>query len=410
MMRRGLLRLGMAVFGLVAVLTLAACGGSDDNGNGGSEGAAETGPIKIGAAIDQSQMMQFFDGPALTAAKIEADKFNKEGGIDGRKIEFQVKDTQLDQAKTKAAAESLIADGANIMWVTCDADWATPAIQEGINADLLTIAPCEGTGEIGVRRFGEKGKLAFSFGNYSADEGAALADLFWKNGWKTVNIVGDQSIVYEKLLCKAFQKRYEELGGKVVGSEKFTEGDGTINSVVNRINNEKADAIAICATAQEDLPTFVSGVRSAGNQTPIGGPWSIDGAFWLPKDPKISNNITLVTYASVYGDDPSPAVNQLVKKMTKMGEPPATGGFLGGAAAIDGIAAAVKENDGSTEGSKLAASIQDFSNFETLSGPINFSPELHTVFGREYRVIEIKDGKPRFVETIQAEEPVDMGN
>jgi hypothetical protein len=38
----------------------------------------------------------------------------------------------------------------------------------------------------------------------------------------------------------------------------------------------------------------------------------------------------------------------------------------------------------------------------TLSGLVSFSPKLHTVFGRAYRIIEINDNKPKELGTITA--------
>ena len=63
------------------------------------------------------------------------------------------------------------------MFVTCDVDYATPVVQEAINRGVLAIAPCIGTDQMGPKRFGTKGKLAFSFGNVAQDEGSAMAEL-----------------------------------------------------------------------------------------------------------------------------------------------------------------------------------------------------------------------------------------
>jgi branched-chain amino acid transport system substrate-binding protein len=392
---------------LALALVAAGCGDDDDDGGGGGEETtAEKGPIMIGAAVDQTKLMKFFDGPALAAAQIRAEQLNAEGGVDGRKIEFQVQNTRLDPARTKAAAVDLIDQGADIMWVTCDVDWATPSTQEGIQAGLLTVAPCIGTDQMGPKRFGEDGKLAFSYGNVAQDEGAALAELANQKGWKTANVVTDKSIAYTQNVCQAFEQRFTELGGEIAGKESFTEGDGTINNVVSSVNDSQADTIAICATTQQDLPAFVSGVRGGGNDTPIIGPWSIDGAFWLPKNPKVANNIYVITYASVYGDDPDPEVRDLIAELKKAGAPPATGGFVTGAAAVDGIVEAIRDNNGSTDGTRLADSTESFDGLGTVSGSVSFSPEFHTAFGREYRVIEIKNGKPRFTGTVEAGKPV----
>jgi branched-chain amino acid transport system substrate-binding protein len=410
-MDRTLTRLALIATMLFALLAVAACGDDDDgggDGGGGGETTADKGPITIGAAVDQTKLMKFFDGPALTAAQIQADQVNAAGGVDGRQLEFKVQNTRLDPARTKAAAVDLIDQGADIMWVTCDVDWATPSTQEGIQAGLLTVAPCIGTDQMGPKRFGDAGRLAFSYGNVAQDEGAALAELANEKGWKTANVVTDKAIAYTQNVCQAFKQRFEELGGKVASDESFTEGDGTINNVVSSVNDSKADTIAICATTQQDLPAFVSGVRGGGNDTPIMGPWSIDGSFWLPKNKNVANNIWVITYASVYGDDPDPAVRDLIAKMKKAGQPPATGGFVTGAAAVDGIVEAIKENGGSTDGEKLAETTQGFSGLNTVSGDVSFSADFHSAFGREYRVIEIKNGKPRFVGTVKAGEPVTL--
>jgi branched-chain amino acid transport system substrate-binding protein len=355
--------------------------------------------------------MKFFDGPASAAAQLEVNKINAAGGIDGRKLVYTVENDQLNPATTRADALSQVSKGANILWVTCDVDWATPSTQVGVSKGLLTVAPCIGTDQMGPKRFGSAGKLAFSYGNVAQDEGAAYAELAIKKGWKTADVVTDKSIVYEVNNCQAFTKRFTELGGKVVAQFGFTQGDHTAGSVASKVNGQKAQAVALCTYSSPagDLPAFVSAYRSLGNQTPIVGPWSIDGSFWLPKDPKISNNIWYVTYASVYGDDPDPTVRALEQQMAGAGNPPATGGFVTGAAAIDGIVAAIKQAGGSTDGAKLASIMETFHNLPTISGHVSFTPSLHSVYGREYRVIAVMNGKPKYIELIKASSPAKIG-
>jgi branched-chain amino acid transport system substrate-binding protein len=276
---------------------------------------------------------------------------------------------------------------------------------------LLTVAPCIGTDQMGPKRFGSLGKLAFSYGNVAQDEGAAIAELAVKHGVKTADVVTDKSIVYDVNDCQAFTQRFTQLGGKVVAQDSFTQGDHTVGSVASKVNGQKADAVALCTYSSPvgDLAAFVSDLRSLNNQTAIYGPWSIDGSFWLPKDPKTSNNIWYVTYASVYGDDPNPAVRSLEQQLTASGNPPATGGFVTGAAAIDGIVAAIKQAGGSTDGSTLASVMQGFHALPTVSGDVSFSPTLHSVFGREYRIIHVVNGKPKFVGLMKASSPANIG-
>ncbi|HEY2052883.1 MAG TPA: ABC transporter substrate-binding protein [Solirubrobacterales bacterium] len=414
----------MVLLVLAMSVALAACGGSSsssesteaaesskagggEESSGGKE-AASTEPIRIGAAIDESSFMSSVDDPALAGAELQARKINEAGGVDGREIEFTVGNTAAEPGKNKSVAEEQVSNGAEILWVTCDVDVATPAIQVGLAKKMLTVSPCIGTDQMGPKRFGSEGKLAFSFGNVAQDEGAAMAEAAKNQGWKTANMAVDQSIAYEPNVCEAFKVRFEENGGEVKLEEKFTEGDGTIGSVANKINGSEAEFNVLCATVAGDATTFVSSLRGAGNETPILTPWSLDGTFWLPKNPKEATNVWTVTGASVYGDDPNPEVNKIVKELTAEGKAPVTSAFLLGAGAVDGIKAAIEENEGSTEGEALATSMEGFKNLETVSGSVSFSPELHTAFGREYRLIEVTDGKAKFVETVEAGTPAEI--
>ena len=391
-------------FGLAA----AACGG-DDEGDGGE--AAETGgggeatdePIVIGAAVDLTGQMAPFDGPAVTAAQIQVDKLNEEGGVAGRELQLRVIDHQLDPERTKSAAIELIDDGADVLLVTCDVDFATPAVQEAITRGVLAVAPCIGTDQMGPERFGDQGKLAFSIGNVAQDEGAAMAEYAIDQGWMRAATATDNVIVYFQDVVKAFAARYTELGGEVVVEESWTQGDGTIQNVVSALDNANVDVIAT-STAFDDMPAMVGGLRSLGNDTPIICGWSCDGNYWLPEG---TDNFYLVTYASVFGDDPSDEVKELITAMEEQDQAPGTGGFVTGAAAIDAIAAAVEETGG-TEGEALADAFEGFEGLETISGEISFSEEFHSVFGREYRVMEVQNSQPSFVELRAASSPAEI--
>ena len=130
----------------------------------------------IGWAFDSKGAMAPFDGPALAAAKLRVKQVNAKGGVNGRQLQIKTCDTQGNKpAIAKACALKLIGQGANIIFTTCDVDFAAPVVQEAINRGVLAVAPCIGTDQMGPKRFGTKGKLAFSFGNVAQDEGSAMA-------------------------------------------------------------------------------------------------------------------------------------------------------------------------------------------------------------------------------------------
>jgi branched-chain amino acid transport system substrate-binding protein len=356
-------------------------------------------PITIGWAFDSKGSMAPFDGPALAAAQLRIKQWNAKGGVDGRQLQIKTCDTQGNkQAVAKACALKLLSGGANIIFTTCDVDLAAPVVQEAINRGVLAIAPCIGTDQMGPKRFLAKGKLAFSFGNVAQDEGSAMAQYAYAKGWRSAALATDGVIVYFKNVVQAFKVRFTQLGGKIVDQETYHSlGGNDVNNAVSRLNNVKADVVVTStAGAFGALSTLISGMRSAGNNTPVLNSWAGDGVYWLPKSPQVTNYY-FVTYASIFGDDPNPAVNKLAKQV-KAG----TGGFITGSAAIDGIVTAIRRSHGSTNGATLAATLEKFKGVPTLSGKVSFSTKLHSVFGRQYRVIKIQNNKARLVGTVVA--------
>jgi branched-chain amino acid transport system substrate-binding protein len=357
-------------------------------------------PIVIGWAYDSKGSMAPFDGPALAAAKVRVSQVNARGGVLGRKLVIKTCDTQNNKpAISKACADKLIGGGANVLFTTCDVDLAAPAVTEAINKGILAIAPCIGTDQMGPKRFGAKGRLAFSFGNVAQDEGSAMAQWAVQSmHWRTAALATDTVIVYFKDVVAAFKARFEQLGGKIVDEETYQSlGGNNINNVVSKFLTVKADVfVTSTAGAFGALSTLVSGLRSAGNNTPILNSWAGDGVYWLPKSPAVTNYY-FVTYADAFGQDPVKAVNALAKQVKA-----ATGGFITGPAAIDGLTTAIKRSGGSTRGVRLAAAMEKFKKVPTLSGFVSFSPSLHSVFGRKYRVVVIQDNKPSYVGGVTA--------
>jgi branched-chain amino acid transport system substrate-binding protein len=380
------------VAAVIAVVALAATAAARTT-------APAANPIVIGWAFDSKGAMAPFDNPALAAAQLRVKQWNAKGGVKGRPLQIKTCDTQGNKpAIAKACALKLLGQGADVMFTTCDVDFAAPVVQEAINHGVLAVAACIGTDQMGPKRFGAKGKLAFSYGNVAQDEGSAMAQYAWGKGWRTASLATDTVIVYFKNVVQAFKARFTQLGGKIVDQETYQSlGGNNVQNAVSRLNGKQADVIVTStAGAFGALSTLISGLRSLGNDTPVLNSWAGDGNYWLPKSPKVTN-YWFVTFASVFGDDPSKAVDKLAKQIHA-----GTGGFITGPAAIDGVVTAINRAGGSTKGSALAAQMEKFKRVPTISGLVSFSAKFHTVFGRQYRVIRIQDNKPKLVGTVTA--------
>ncbi len=364
---------------------------------------AQQRPITIGWAYDPIGTMAPFDTSAVASAQLHLKTINARGGALGRKIALRTCNTQGNKpAVAKSCAARLLAQGADIIFTTCDVQLAAPVVQEAINRGVLAVATCIGTDQMGPKRFGTKGRLAFTFGNLAQDEGSAMAEYAWRRGWRDAAIATDTIIDYFKNVNQAFEARWRQLGGRVVAEESYVSSfDGNADpassaNVVNRLKDVDADVI-VTTTAPPwgALVPIMNGLRTLGVNTPFLNSWAGDGNYWLPKDPQVTNYF-FVTYASVFGDDPLRVANRWAKA-TKAG----VGSYITGPAALDGVVLAIKRA-GSTRGRALAAQMEKFKNVPTASGRVTFSKNLHAVTGRAYRVIRIHNNQARVVGSVRA--------
>jgi branched-chain amino acid transport system substrate-binding protein len=370
----------------------------------GTASPKQANTVVIGWAYDASGAMAPFDGPALATAKTRIQQVNRGPGVNLRLITCNTQGNK--PAVAKSCAARLLGQGAEVIMTTCDVDFAAPVVQESINAGKLTVAACIGTDQMGPKRFGAKGRLAFSYGNVAQDEGSAMAEYAWRRGWRDAALATDTVIVYFRNVVQAFKARWQQLGGKIVMEESYQSLGGNPASwqnVVTRLNSEDADVIVTSTAAAFGAQApILSGLRTLGNNTPVLNSWAGDGNYWYTPNPKVTNYY-YVTYASAFGDDPVAAVNAMAKRnKAAIAKAGSTGGFVTGAAAIDGIATAIRRAGGSTNGARLAAQMERFKNVPTLSGRVSFSKQLHSVFGRQYRVVRVQDNTPRVVGTVKA--------
>jgi branched-chain amino acid transport system substrate-binding protein len=391
--RKALLALGAAT--AIAVVAVAV----------GTASPRQASTVTIGWAYDGKGAMAPFDGPALATARDRVRQVNRGSGVD---LEIKTCDTQGNKPATaKSCAARLLSQGADVIFTTCDVDLAAPVVQESLNRSKLTIAPCIGTDQMGPKRFGAKGRLAFSFGNVAQDEGSAMAEYAWRRGWREAALATDTVIVYFRNVVQAFEARWRQLGGKIVAKETYQSLGGNPASWQNaatRLNNARDADVIVTSTAAAfgaQVP-ILNGVRTLGNKTPFLNSWAGDGNYWYTPNPKITNYY-YVTFASAFGDDPVAAVNALAKRnKAAIAKAGSTGGFITGPAAIDGLVTAIRRAGGSTDGARLAAQMERFKNVSTLSGKVSFSRSLHTVFGRQYRVIRVQNNLPKVVGTVKA--------
>jgi branched-chain amino acid transport system substrate-binding protein len=395
-------RIAIAMVGLCLAFSVAACGSDDESASSSSKPSGEaaaqkdTSPIVIGAAVAKTGMMAAFDVAPMQALQLAAEQMNAEGGIDGRQIEFKIRDTASDRAKTPSVAEKVLADGADVLVVSCDFDYGGPAAQVAQKQGKLSISLCAASLKFGTQGIGP---LAFTTATTALNEGFAMADFAVKRGWKTAFQLIDPSTSYAEETCVGFAQHFPTLGGKIVGKDTFKQEDASIASQINRIKsaNPKPDVLDVCSFPP-GLGTAMRQIRAAGIDTPVVSNAASDGIYWLEAVPKLSD-FYLSAHGSIYGDDSDPEVNKFIKEYTAKYDAPANAYVLHGPVLLSLYAQGVKDAGG-TDSAKVAEAMNKFKDVPTLMGPTSFTAETHIAMRRPVSIVEFKNGKPGFVEKL----------
>jgi len=207
------------------------------------------------------------DGPPLQGALLAIEDINAKGGVLGRKLKPVFADTKSDQTEGAKAGQSVLAQGANFMVVSCDYDMA-PGRDGRQRRQMPTFSLCASDAKMGVQGIGP---YAFTMANTSLSFGASLAQFAGqKKGFKTAYLLLDTSIEYPKGICAGFQEQWEKQGGKIAGEDTFKQDDASIASQITRMQQAAAttpiDFIMICSYSAGDV-SAVKQIRGAGINT-----------------------------------------------------------------------------------------------------------------------------------------------
>lgn len=410
------------VIGLLAALAvLAACSsGSDGSTDGAAEEASgqedpdeESGeattstsevaipPIIIGAVMAESGLMAPIDSPAVAAAAETIATINSAGGLLGRPLELRVVDTESQFNGGFQAAQSLINDDAALLLVTCDYDFALPAIQAGDEAGTLMISPCSGDARWGGA---PPSPLAFSMATLSEAEGEVLGSYALDSGARIAAVLTDLSSPETIGQCAGFRRAFEQGGGQVSFDLDFdfrlldTFDDQIPENEPDLALLGFVDVIALCTSPPEPGPAVIRLLRGLGYRAPILSGSTMGGETWIVDVPDLGD-FWAVTYALTGGGDPSPAVDELFSQLAAIDRGYVTDGRpVTGADAVAMFADAVIAT-GSLEGAELAQAIKALPDQPVVSGSLGFAADSHISSGRSLRIVREEGGRLVYLES-----------
>ncbi|RFC68949.1 MULTISPECIES: ABC transporter substrate-binding protein [Mesorhizobium] len=368
---------------------------------------ADDDKIIVGFATAESGFMEAYDKPAQDAAMIRIDEINAAGGLLGKQIEVIKADTKTDRAEGAKAGLTVIDGGADLVVVSCDYDFGSPAALAAEDAGKISFFLCAESVKAGIQGVGPH---SFSASVLAAVQGATMAEWAYnKKGARNFYRLLDTWTEYNKGICDGFDWMLPKLkDAKLVGQDTFKNEDASIAAQISRIKAlpQEPDAIMLC-TMMPGAVSAVKQIRAAGINAPILNGSSMDGSYWLSAVPDLTNFYVPVQ-GSIYGDDPNPDVSKFnAAYKAKTGSDPSSQYAYPGYVMIDVWAKAV-ERAGTTDADAVVAELEKMKNEPTIFGPRTFSAELHHQNTTKYEIIEVKDGKPGVVDSWTISEPVPL--
>jgi branched-chain amino acid transport system substrate-binding protein len=380
--------------GLAAALALCACG-NESPSNTNSD-------YVIGFAIGKTGFMEGFDVPAMQAAQIAMKEINDKGGLLGRKLVAVSSDNHSDVNQSGTAGLDVISKGAKMVAVSCDYDMGGGAASQAHNKGLMVWSECAGSFKFGPQGVGPH---AFTMGMAAAEEGSGLAEwAFNTKGLKTAFVMHEVVNAFNDESCNTFSNRFSQLAGAsgVVGKADFKATDPSFNSQITQIRNlsKPPDAIFLCSFSP-GMPKMIRAIRSAGINSVIIENQSAGGDAWKSAIPDISNMFYTDNF-SINGDDPSPAINNLVTlwKQQNPNSVPIVDGHMPDGYGLIYVWAAAVQKANSFDPAKVSQVLESFTNEPTPIGPWTFTAQYHINLKREMRLMQIQGGKTTFLQTL----------
>lgn len=365
--------------------------------------AAAEDTVVVGFAIAFSGFVAPYDDGPYRAAQLAIADINAAGGLLGQRIVEAGSDTASDPGQGATAAIEVISGGAQMVMVTCDFDFGSPAALVAQAQNRLAFSSCAADAKFGAQGIGPN---AYTMATATQQQGAILAEFAYNVlGKRSAYILNDLQVQYNISLCASFEERWRELAGDegVAGYDTYNAGtDTVIPAQVSRISAAEADADVMMFCGAINGGSYVRQIRAAGIALPIVTGESLDGDYWLEAVPDLSDFYNL-SYGSIFGDDPNPRVNDFMERFAEMhGARPVTGHALTGYSVIEAWATAV-ERAGSFDTDLVRAELDRFSDEDFMVGSTTFTPELRINVRRPMTIIQITDGVPAAIGEFNAE-------
>ena len=241
------------IVGMVVMLAVLGCGSGEEDE-----------PFRIGVMESLTGPGETYGTVANQSKQMAADEINAAGGIDGRRLELVVEDSQCSAKEAIAAYRKLT-----------DVDGIKIILGTSCSGAMLGVAPlAEAEGVILFSGLASNPDIA-NAGDYifrtqisDIEVGIVTGNVLWADGVRTLATI-TESTDYAEGVRRNSVAQFEKRGGKVVAAEKFASDVTDFRSQLQKLFAENPDALHLSPQSEFTAGTIIKQAREVGYEGPI---------------------------------------------------------------------------------------------------------------------------------------------
>ena len=276
------------------VVSLAACGSSNDKGS-----SADTDTFKIGGIGPTTGDNAIYGTAVKNGIQLAVDEINAAGGINGKQIEYKFEDDQSDAEKSVNAYNTLKDWGMQMLIGTTTSTPCTAVVEESHNDNLFQLTPSATAVE--SIQYDNAFRMCFSDPN----QGSASADYIADNNLaKKVAVIYNSSDTYSSGIYQNFVTEAEKKGLEVVAAKAFTADNKTDFSVQIQKAKDAGAELVFLPIYYQEASLILAQADSMGFETKFFGCDGMDGILGVENfDTSLAEGVMLLTPFSATSDD-----------------------------------------------------------------------------------------------------------
>lgn len=357
---------------IASLLTAFAC----QPGGGGDK-------VKIGVFMSMTGTTANFGISSTNGIKMAADEVNAAGGINGKQIELDIQDDRSDASEAATIVTKFVTqDGVAAILGEVASSRSIAAAPIAQNAKIPMLTPSSTNPEVT-----KKGDYIFRSCFIDPVQGAAIAQFAARTlNAKKAAIMVDRKNDYSTGLEKFISATFTKLGGQMVVTQSYQEGDQDFNAQLTSIKGSNPDVIFVPGY-YNDVGLIAKQARDKGITVPLlgGDGWDAEQLYKIGGT--ALNGSFFSNHYSPYDTDP--AVVKFVNDYTARygAKPDALAATAYDAAKI--MFDAIKRA-GSLDGKAIRDALAATKEFPGVTGKVTFNENRDAV--KPIVMIEIKDG------------------